>query len=137
MEANFESRNERAFLEIAAEYLPNYNEDPATALNQLAEDYGGTYTSTDLIGQKWTVTVSHSEQITRQGDTILRQRMTMKPEYAFLYCSMTVDRMIILARSWTTAQRAIFVVASRCQDETREQDNLKRAFESFALIPPY
>ena len=43
--------------------------------------------------------------------------------------------MIIPSDTWgRSEQRALFVVASRCQDETRQQYALQRVLDSFKLI---
>lgn len=138
IKANFESRDENTTIEITSLYLPNYSNNPNTALDEIAEDYGKNYTAQDFLGNDIAVVVTSTEKIQHQGETALSQKLTEKPELSYIYCIAKTDRIIVLSRSWSAhKQRALFVSATRCQNNTSHDSDIQRALQSFHLIEPY
>ena len=136
--ANFESRDGNTEIQITSMHAPNYSSNPSTALEEIAEDYGKDYTTQGIGGQVIEIVVTRTEKIQHQGETALSQRLTETPEFAFIYCVARTDRIIVLSMSWAThIQRALFVAATRCQNNTSHDADIKRALGSFQLIEPY
>ena len=120
-------------------YLPNYDDDPKVAIKQIAEDYA-EYTYTSVLGEKWTISATFSEQITLQGQPALRQTITQKSDRGLFShnCNAAGYRLIILPKSWSTnVQRAVWLDATYCEGQSRHAADMKRVADSLRLIEPF
>ena len=132
--AEFESRDEAAEINVVAHAMPNYSANRADALREILEDYSDDFVTQDILGYDYNVQVLSTKQIKHRGIDALYQELEATPELSFIYCTESLERMIVMSPYWTskqTSKRAFFIGSSQCKGNHRHDSVIKRSMESF------
>ena len=119
---------------MASVAMPNYSNNPATAFQEITEDYQHDYVAKDVLGKDLTVKVVSTKKIRHRGRDALYQEMEATPEYTFIYCVSYMERMVILSPHWSARQitkRAYVIVADQCKENHRYDRIIERSMRSF------
>ena len=114
--------------------MPNYSTNRADALREILEDNSDDFVTHDILGNELKVRVLSTKQIKHRGIDALYQELESTHEFSFIYCTASLERMIVMSPYWTskqTSKRAFFIASSQCKGNHRHDSVIKRSMESF------
>jgi len=133
-EANFETRDEKAYVTIGERHLPNYSSTALVAFDQITEDFSGNYSFEDVIAGTVRVRVVSSKAIDHKGQNALHQTLEFTPEYTFLYCTERATRLTVLNPRWSSSTGSKYVqifVGGACKTDFKNLSEMGEILDTF------